>query len=514
MSVSEESRPSLITPGPLPDLTGSVFKLGDQYSEGGSFGDVYRCNCHGNSGTKEVAVKAFRFKFTVVERDGNGSDRSIKMIRRELGIWRRLDHHNIVPFLGIVYGFGRHECASLVSSWMPNGTLQNLLANHHSKLTVTHQLQLLLNIANGLLYLHSFPIIHGDLTCNNVLLDEHYNARLTDFGYASLVGETPEALAYLQMSTMRPGTLRWAAPEQISHNPEETLQRTTKSDVYSFGNIALQVFSGKQPWSEVRDVPVILLLAQGKKPGRPQFSPIDDHHWEFIQSCWSKVPERPSAREIVSVLQHFLTSRSSPQPLGDLLDLSVQLTDWQPTSGGSSRSPVVTDAGDGTNNVDDTLIARYGGWPRYSPEPGPVLHTQFASWDTWQREPRIPLCLSLSTVLNIHIYHTAGAPTRLREPAAPIPERTIPTPLGRVPSWTTWYPNPALAPTPPSTPPSIELVLLVPDRGSPGLFGPRSPIDSSPLPSSPVEPTLFVPERGSPGLFGPRSPRPPYRGLE
>ena len=101
---------------------------------------------------------------------------------------------------------------------------------------------------------HSLSIVHGDLSCvdltyvrlllcltvwqNNVLLDDKYNARLTDFSYASLVGE---ALAYLQASTLRPGTVRWAAPEYFSSNPEEVFYCTTKSDIYSFGNVSLQV---------------------------------------------------------------------------------------------------------------------------------------------------------------------------------------------------------------------------------------------------------------------------------
>lgn len=64
------------------------------------------------------------------------------MIHRELGIWKRLSHPNIVPFLGTVSGFGRLGNASLVSSWMPNGTLQDFLLKYDDELTVAHRLQL------------------------------------------------------------------------------------------------------------------------------------------------------------------------------------------------------------------------------------------------------------------------------------------------------------------------------------------------------------------------------------
>ncbi|KAF9237152.1 kinase-like domain-containing protein, partial [Melanogaster broomeanus] len=198
---------------------------------------------------------------------------------RELGIWRRLEHDNIVPFLGIVYGFSRHDYASLVSLWMPNGTLQRFLAEQDGKLTVTRQLQLMIDETWTV---HSIPLIHGDLNCNNVLLDANFNARLADFGYASVIGQTSEALAYLQMSTIRPGAIRWAAPEQISQDTEE------------------KVLSGQQPWSEVqREHTVIVLLSRGQNPGRPQSRPIADQHWKFIERCWENIQERPPASHIV-----------------------------------------------------------------------------------------------------------------------------------------------------------------------------------------------------------------------
>ena len=63
------------------------------------------------------------------------------MLRRELGIWRRLDHTNVVPFLGIAYGFGMSGAMSLVSLWMPNESVHHFLAKHDDNLGLKHRLQ-------------------------------------------------------------------------------------------------------------------------------------------------------------------------------------------------------------------------------------------------------------------------------------------------------------------------------------------------------------------------------------
>ncbi|KAI9573295.1 kinase-like domain-containing protein [Boletus coccyginus] len=344
------SSPDSETPSP-PDLTSHIIKSSNQYSKGGCFGDVYKCLYSYDFGIQKVAVKAFRFELTMTE-----GDKPAKMVRRELGIWRRLQHKNIVPFLGIAYGFGMCGSVSLVSLWMPNGTLQEFLAEHDSALGVMHRLQLLLDIANGLHYLHSFPIspiVHGDLHPNNILLDASNTARLTDFGYASLVGDIPEALTYLQMSTTQPGAMRWAAPEQIL--PGMTLDRTTKSDIYSFGCISLQesllnvttdplftlsqVLSGKRPWSEVqRDAHIILLVAEGQKPPRPESHAIADQHWNLIQQCWSSVQEWPPADSIIICIEVFLSNLKTQGFRGLFVGLPVEGSFSCDSTPGSSLS--------------------------------------------------------------------------------------------------------------------------------------------------------------------------------
>ncbi|KAF8123325.1 hypothetical protein EV363DRAFT_1587447, partial [Boletus edulis] len=129
----------------LPNLSDKIIKAGEQYCEAGTFGDVYKCQYDSSVAWVQVAVKSFRFPFTLdVTENNNDEKRGVKarkMIRRELGIWRRLEHQNIVPFLGIAHGFGRQGKASLVSLWMANGSLRGFLAEYDDRLAVSHRLQ-------------------------------------------------------------------------------------------------------------------------------------------------------------------------------------------------------------------------------------------------------------------------------------------------------------------------------------------------------------------------------------
>ena len=165
----------LVSNPPPPNLTAYIHKIDHQYVAGGGFGDVYKCRylrdglgpqevrerftihpwacpvfISPSGGGKGVAVQVRvtrRYKRYI--RQGihllsigklvlNGSQAS----RRELGIWKRLCHDNIVPFLGVAYGFGMNGAVSLVSQWMPNGTLHEFLATHDDKLDAPHRLQI------------------------------------------------------------------------------------------------------------------------------------------------------------------------------------------------------------------------------------------------------------------------------------------------------------------------------------------------------------------------------------
>ncbi|KIJ06542.1 hypothetical protein PAXINDRAFT_20266 [Paxillus involutus ATCC 200175] len=132
------------------DLTGKIRKLTEHPCAYGSYGDIYKCLYDSTSGTIEVAVKALRFSLTLNQGEESSGGTLPESFRRELGIWRRLDHPNIVPFLGTTTGFGPYT--SMVAMWMPNGTLHAFLEKHGDGLSITDQFGLLQGIARGLEY--------------------------------------------------------------------------------------------------------------------------------------------------------------------------------------------------------------------------------------------------------------------------------------------------------------------------------------------------------------------------
>ncbi|KAF9233683.1 kinase-like domain-containing protein [Melanogaster broomeanus] len=217
----------------IPDLTHHLERLHQDPVASGSYGNVYQCKLHYDDGSyTEVAVKAFRLGLA------GGAVPQLELskpLRREIKVWHNLRHPNIVRLLGVTFGFG--TTISTVSPWISGGSLHTYLAGSPD-LTESARFRLIEGVVAGLKYLHSFPIVHGDLSSGNVLVDGNGRACLSDFGLCSILGGLHGGSSFVR-STCRPGAIRWAAPELVL-NPD-TVQPSTASDVFSFGCIMLQV---------------------------------------------------------------------------------------------------------------------------------------------------------------------------------------------------------------------------------------------------------------------------------
>jgi len=157
---------------------------------------------------------------------------------------------------------------------------------------------LILDITEGLGYLHSQSVIHGRLRGAAILVNDDGRAVLTDFGSCSVVWNPED-------------TSRWCAPEVLGGGGVSGTWPTYSSDVFSFGMVVLEIFSGKQPFDGVPDDDVIKLVRSGERPDRPAGSAnlgLSDTLWEVVQKCWNGSPElRPG---MVDVLEY--TGKARP----------------------------------------------------------------------------------------------------------------------------------------------------------------------------------------------------------
>ncbi|KAH7904083.1 kinase-like domain-containing protein [Hygrophoropsis aurantiaca] len=290
------------------DLSGQITKQGTYPVAHGGFSDVWKCQWRFQwpKSWAQVAVKVIRAQ----PHGREDETKKNKRLRRELNVWMRLNHPNILPLCGVTSDFG--PFVSLVCPWMENGTLTHFLAIHHPSLTLEERFTLLSDVAAGLSYLHSSSVIHGDLSGSNILINKQGKACLSDFGLSAVIHEF-EGTSYFTSSIR--GAVRWMAPE--IYDISDPSLPTKRSDIYSFGCVMLQVLSGAVPYSKYgSDAHVLVAMSQKLKPDRPSTPKIDDRDWEFMKRCWSareKGLYRPTINEVVDFCSWPNIARDSPR---------------------------------------------------------------------------------------------------------------------------------------------------------------------------------------------------------
>ncbi|KAJ1413620.1 Tyrosine-protein kinase, active site [Sesbania bispinosa] len=161
-----------------------------------------------------------------------------KSFCNEVEILTKIRHRNIIR----LYGFCLHnKCMFLVYEYMERGSLFYNLSNdvEAQELNWSKRINIVKEIAYALSHMHHHcvqPIVHRDVTSNNVLLNSELQAFVSDFGIARLLN------CHSSNQSMLVGTRGYVAPELAY-----TLTVTTKVDVYSFGVVALETMMGRHP---------------------------------------------------------------------------------------------------------------------------------------------------------------------------------------------------------------------------------------------------------------------------
>jgi serine/threonine protein kinase len=155
----------------------------------------------------------------------------------EFRIIGRINHMNLVR----IWGFCSESCHKmLVTEYIKNGSLANVLFNETILLQWRQRFNIALGVAKGLAYLHHEClewVIHCDVKPENILLDQKLEPKIADFGLAKLLNRGG---SNQNVSRVR-GTIGYIAPEWIS-----SLKITAKVDVYSYGVLLLELLLGKR----------------------------------------------------------------------------------------------------------------------------------------------------------------------------------------------------------------------------------------------------------------------------
>ncbi|XP_044505176.1 LEAF RUST 10 DISEASE-RESISTANCE LOCUS RECEPTOR-LIKE PROTEIN KINASE-like 1.4 isoform X2 [Mangifera indica] len=193
--------------------------------------------------SKELGDGGFGIVYYGVLKDGRSvavkrlyesTVKRVEQFKNEIEILTRLRHRNLVALYGCTSRHSRELL--LVYEYIPNGTVADHLHGNRSKsdsLSWSIRMNIAIETAEALAFLHASDVIHRDVKTNNILLDNRFHVKVADFGLSRFF---PTNVTHV--STAPQGTPGYVDPQYY-----QCYQLTEKSDVYSFGVVLIELIS-------------------------------------------------------------------------------------------------------------------------------------------------------------------------------------------------------------------------------------------------------------------------------
>lgn len=212
----------------------------------------------------------------------------------ELETLRKLDHPNIVKFLGEETDI-EAGCIRIYMDLVSGGSIRSLLLTY-GKFDEEQAASYTKQVLEGLVYLHSRGIVHRDLKGDNLLVEPSGILKLADFGTAGMVSaENPKQEIN--------GTAFFMSPEVLTN--ENNI--TEKADIWSLGCCVIEMMVGKPPLAHLQgQYAVMMMIAESTGELIKEYIPAESKDWspellDFLAQCLHRNPkERPSATDLLS----------------------------------------------------------------------------------------------------------------------------------------------------------------------------------------------------------------------
>ncbi|KAM0025306.1 putative protein kinase RLK-Pelle-CrRLK1L-1 family [Helianthus debilis subsp. tardiflorus] len=211
----------------LEELRKATDNFGSKVIGAGGFGKVYKGEVLHSKGRSMVAIKRLNREF------GQGDPEFLK----EIMMLSRYAHKNLISLLGYCDEDGEKI---LVYEHASNGSLDRHLSS--TALSWTQRLRICFDVARGIAYLHDHKgtqqrVLHRDIKSANILLDDKWNAKLSDMGLSKI---GPANQQYTALFTNVVGTPGYCDPQYM-----HTYTLTKESDIYSFGVVLFEILCGR-----------------------------------------------------------------------------------------------------------------------------------------------------------------------------------------------------------------------------------------------------------------------------
>ncbi|KAM4056757.1 protein tyrosine kinase domain-containing protein [Hirsutella rhossiliensis] len=183
---------------------------------------------------------------------------------REIAVYERLTppdaepHDAILPFYGVLDG------RSVLLQFARNGSIRQYYAKHNHDTPLHTRLHWAEQITTAIVFLLSKGVLHGDISCNNVFIDEALDAKLGDFAGSSIDG------------------LPFLTVYETSHSLPDNSSVSVKREIFALGSTFYEIMSGHRPFDGMGDCEVESLFRQGRFPDLQQLRALGT----VISKCW------------------------------------------------------------------------------------------------------------------------------------------------------------------------------------------------------------------------------------